>query len=139
LEKWSAAHDDKEQIAELQRLLHTLKGGARMAGITPMGDLSHEIETLMARVTDGYTPVSTRMFSLLQRALDRLYRMLEQVVARQPIADANDLVREFQWLMAGEDRPEGEDARAPLVPAPAPAPVPEVSPSPAVEKREREP
>ncbi|HLU62352.1 MAG TPA: Hpt domain-containing protein [Gammaproteobacteria bacterium] len=138
LEKWSAAHDDKEQIAELQRLLHTLKGGARMAGITPMGDLSHEIETLMAKVTDGHIPVSTRMFSLLQRALDRLHRMLEQVMARQPIADANDLVREFQWLMAGEDRPEGEDAHEPI-PAPAPAPVAEAEPPAAQEKREREP
>ncbi len=33
-------------IVELQRLLHTLKGGARMAGITAMGTLSHALETL---------------------------------------------------------------------------------------------
>src|SRR5690606_13266154 len=113
LEKWSLAHDDQEQVAELQRLLHTLKGGARMAGIAPMGDLSHEIETLMAQVTDGHLPVSTRMFSLMQRALDRLHKMLEQVMARQPIVEAFDLVAEFQRLGGGDDRPEGESDVAP--------------------------
>ena len=37
----------------LKRHLHTLKGGARMAGITAMGDLSHEIETLLISLDDG--------------------------------------------------------------------------------------
>ena len=32
-------------VFELKRVVHTLKGGARMAGIRAMGDLSHELET----------------------------------------------------------------------------------------------
>ena len=40
-------------MAELQRQLHTLKGGARMAGITAMGDLSHELETLVLHIDTG--------------------------------------------------------------------------------------
>ena len=107
LEKWNNAWGDQGQVAELQRLLHTLKGGARMAGITPMGDLSHEIETLMAQVTDGHIPVSTRMLSLMQRAIDRLHRMNEQVMAGEPIIGAEDLVQEFKNLSRGE-APEGE-------------------------------
>ena len=39
-------------MEELKRHLHTLKGGARMAGITAMGNLSHEIETLLISVND---------------------------------------------------------------------------------------
>ena len=35
---------------ELKRHLHTLKGGARMAGIAAMGNLSHELETLLISV-----------------------------------------------------------------------------------------
>lgn len=144
LEKWSAAHDDQEQVAELQRLLHTLKGGARMAGIAPMGDLSHEIESLMEQVTDGHLPVSTRMFSLMQRALDRLHRMLEQVMAREPIVDAVDLVQEFQRLGSAEDKPEGEsDVAAPTekatVVVPEPLIEPEVTTATVEPKREREP
>ncbi|MDX1454349.1 MAG: Hpt domain-containing protein [Gammaproteobacteria bacterium] len=110
LEQWSNAQNDVEPVEELQRLLHTLKGGARMAGITPMGDLAHEIETLMAKVTDGHLPVSTRMFSLMQRAIDRLHRMNEQVMGRAPIVEASDLVDEFHALMRGEDAPEGESS-----------------------------
>ena len=39
---------DQSAVAMLQRFLHTLKGGARMAGVLPMGDLSHALETLLA-------------------------------------------------------------------------------------------
>ena len=79
LHNWSKDHDQSGLVLELQRHLHTLKGGARMAGITPMGDLSHEIETLLTDVVDGRITVSTSIFSLLQRSADRLHKMLEQV------------------------------------------------------------
>ena len=39
--------NDREPLEELKRLLHTLKGGARLAGITEMGDLSHDFETFI--------------------------------------------------------------------------------------------
>lgn len=145
LQKWNADHEDQDQILELQRLLHTLKGGARMAGIAPMGDLSHEIETLMERVTDGHLPVSARMFSLMQRALDRLHRMLEQVMAREAIISASDLVLEFQNLGSADDKPEGESDVEVKVSVPAVAevaPPAEVAESPAIDiepKRERAP
>ena len=45
LAAWNAAPQDREQAAALRRPLHTLKGGARMAGITAMGELSHELES----------------------------------------------------------------------------------------------
>ena len=45
---------------ELLRALHTLKGGARMAGIRAMGDLSHEAETLLARFAD-LSELATRL------------------------------------------------------------------------------
>lgn len=143
LEKWGNAQDDQAQVAELQRLLHTLKGGARMAGITPMGDLSHEIETLMAMVTDGHMPVSTRMLALMQRAIDRLHRMNEQVMAHEPIIGAEDLVQEFRNLARG-DAPEGESELPAEDPVPGQgqpaAPVVEQqAPKPsAAAKRERE-
>src|SRR5690606_32856000 len=44
LAQLSLAPADEPAMAELQRGLHTLKGGARMAGLPAMGDLSHELE-----------------------------------------------------------------------------------------------
>ena len=48
--RWRADRADRSQVTELKRLLHTLKGGARMAGIRAMGDLSHELESFLERV-----------------------------------------------------------------------------------------
>ena len=44
----------------LKRPLHTLKGGARMAGIMAMGDLSHELETLVMQIDNGTVPADER-------------------------------------------------------------------------------
>ncbi|HEY3850118.1 MAG TPA: Hpt domain-containing protein, partial [Steroidobacteraceae bacterium] len=53
LTAWNRDRKDKDRVAELQRQLHTLKGGARMAGISAMGDLSHELETLVIQIDGG--------------------------------------------------------------------------------------
>ena len=66
-------------LAELQRHLHTLKGGARMAGISAMGDFSHELESLLIRISLGGTGLDAAAFTLLQASIDELHRMREQV------------------------------------------------------------
>ena len=99
---WQRERNNPQHVGELQRYLHTLKGGARMAGISPMGDLSHEMESMLTEVVDGRQPMSTAMFAVAQRAVDRLHRMLEQVYAKQPIVDGTDLVAEMQRLIRGE-------------------------------------
>jgi chemosensory pili system protein ChpA (sensor histidine kinase/response regulator) len=99
---WQRERNNAQHVGELQRHLHTLKGGARMAGISPMGDLSHEMESMLTEVVDGRQPMSTAMFAVAQRSVDRLHRMLEQVYAKQPIVDGTDLVAEMQRLIRGE-------------------------------------
>lgn len=42
---WQRDPRDFAPAREMQRALHTLKGGARMAGLEAMGDVSHEMET----------------------------------------------------------------------------------------------
>ncbi|EGH49614.1 response regulator receiver:CheW-like protein:ATP-binding region, ATPase-like:Hpt, partial [Pseudomonas syringae pv. pisi str. 1704B] len=41
------------------RDLHTLKGGARMVEIAPIGDLAHELETLYEGLSAGSPAPST--------------------------------------------------------------------------------
>jgi len=72
-----------EALADLQRHLHTLKGGARMAGLAPMGDLSHELESLLIRINAGSTGFNADMQALLQASIDALHRMREHVVEGQ--------------------------------------------------------
>ena len=96
LHHWSQNKTDSAIVTQLQRNLHTLKGGARMAGLTPMGDLSHEMETVLTDVVDGRITASNELFILLNRAVDRLHRMTEQAYGNQAIFDADDLVADLK-------------------------------------------
>ncbi|MCC5863413.1 MAG: Hpt domain-containing protein, partial [Gammaproteobacteria bacterium] len=79
LDRWQP--DDSAQVMELQRLLHTLKGGARMAGLIPMGDVAHEMESLLEQVASGQVPASPALLTLLQRCTDALHGMRDAVDA----------------------------------------------------------
>ena len=79
-------------LEELQRHLHTLKGGARMAGITAMGDFSHELESLLMRVNQGGTGLDDEAFSLLQASIDELHRMREEVSTGSVAAPSAELM-----------------------------------------------
>ncbi len=124
LHSWQQDRDQPALVAELNRHLHTLKGGARMAGITPMGDLSHELETLLTLVVDGRLAVSTSLVFLLQRAVDRLHKMLEQGYAGKAVIDAQDLIDELRQVTGykSEDLPDEPGEAFSSVPA-EPEPV----------------
>ena len=53
LDEWQRDRDNLLQVAELQRDLHTFKGGARMAEINAIGDLAHELEDLYEGLSVG--------------------------------------------------------------------------------------
>jgi len=91
LRAWARDPHNEELIAELKRQLHTLKGGARMVDITAIGDLSHSLESLLTRVTDGHAGLSENLFAVLNESVDQLAFMLEQVKARKVPASAAEL------------------------------------------------
>ncbi len=98
LSDWRAEPDSAERRAALKRPMHTLKGGARMAGIVPMGDLSHEMETLVMQVDGGIVPANEAMFTVLQSCLDELARMRDAVAAGQPVAHARKHIARIHAL-----------------------------------------
>jgi len=65
--------------AELQRTLHTLKGGARMAGIIAMAISVHELETLVIQIDNGTVAVNDRAHHVMQSSLDELAHMRDMV------------------------------------------------------------
>ncbi len=79
LTAWNSDRKDKERVAELQRQLHTLKGGARMAGIRAMGDLSHELETLVLQIDGGLVAGDDHAHAVMQASLDELASMRDLV------------------------------------------------------------
>jgi chemosensory pili system protein ChpA (sensor histidine kinase/response regulator) len=93
LRNWSAAPEDRDLQAEFQRLLHTLKGGARMVNLTAIGDLSHGVESLLGRVTEGVVTPAPDLFALLNEAFDRLADMVDRVRSRQEAGPAGELAQ----------------------------------------------
>ena len=87
-------------VESLQRFLHTLKGGARMAGVAPMGDLSHALETLLERIADGRGQATAAAVDLVQRGLDRLQQMRDAIDANRPIEPAEALVAQLEGFEA---------------------------------------
>ena len=79
LSAWNRDRKDKEPVVELQRHLHTLKGGARMAGISAMGDLSHELETLVIQIDGGSVAGDDHAHAVMQTSLDELASMRDLV------------------------------------------------------------
>ena len=95
---WNQDRKDKQPVAELQRQLHTLKGGARMAGVTAMGDLSHELETLVLQIDSGAVAGDDHAHAVMQTSLDELSRMRDLVSAGTLPAEARDLIAQIRGL-----------------------------------------
>jgi chemosensory pili system protein ChpA (sensor histidine kinase/response regulator) len=99
---WYKNKDDHRYVDELKRHLHTLKGGARMAGIMAMGNLSHELETLVIGLDDGRIAPSQKIDDLLQKSVDELHRMRDTVIAGKQVTAATGLEKHIHQINAGE-------------------------------------
>ena len=96
---WIENPDDQEHVKELQRQLHTLKGGARMAGVTELGDLGHSVESLLTAVVDGHMKPSKQMFDLIQKAQDNLAQMLELIQDHKGLTAATTLINDIDAML----------------------------------------
>ena len=106
---WCEAKDTRQPVEELKRHLHTLKGGARMAGIAAMGDLSHELETLLISLDEKRVKTTPAVVDLLQRSIDELHRMRDTVIAGKPVKSAGALQRSIQQVNAGFEVADDSD------------------------------
>ncbi len=124
---------DSDAMTALMRYLHTLKGGARMAGVAAMGELAHEMESLLTRSerwgADGLVP-------LLESGLDSLEQMRKAVQQGRQADAAAELVERIRALSKPAPEPptlrvladeQPEPQMVPQGDAPASGPLPIVS------------
>ena len=113
LQAWNASPAaGAEQLASLKRSLHTFKGGARMAGVSAMGDLSHELESLIVQIGLGTAAGDQRARAIAQEALDELARMREQVAGGRAALPATALIGRIQAIARGAEIAPEARARA---------------------------
>jgi chemosensory pili system protein ChpA (sensor histidine kinase/response regulator) len=100
--KLREAPHDRDLISGLQRDLHTLKGGARMAGLAPIGDLSHAMESLFEAVNDNRRTMDRPSVESLERGFDRLHGLLQRVAHHQAVAMPEHAIARFEALVSGD-------------------------------------
>ncbi|MBK8453073.1 MAG: response regulator [Thiofilum sp.] len=78
---------DKELRLKLERLLHTIKGGARMAQLSAIGDIAHQAESSLAESTQTVSP---QVLQTLQTQIDQINSLAEHYEAQTiAVTEAN--------------------------------------------------
>ena len=99
LNDWRDNMPDLAIVQNLQREIHTFKGGARMSGLISMGDLSHAMETLLERIAGNLLPPTLSAIEALEQGCDRLNNWVEQVSKGQtPVT--GEALRRFELQVA---------------------------------------
>ncbi len=101
LARWRGNRADHAPADDLLRLLHTLKGGARMAGARAVADLGHNTESLLRRVADGRIPDDPGLIDLLEEVHDALLMMIDRLQTHGTATVPNELASRLTALMGG--------------------------------------
>jgi chemosensory pili system protein ChpA (sensor histidine kinase/response regulator) len=73
--------------------MHTLKGGARMGGLTEVGDLAHDFEALMVKAQKGDVEVDNDFFGEIFQQQDALASSVDVVAKLLSKASKKDAVK----------------------------------------------
>lgn len=87
IHRWLDDRQDRGCFELLQRTLHTLKGGARLADLGSLGNLSHNFETFLMAVDERGLPFDDAFFAIVQQYQDKLVAVLGQLMAGRQIED----------------------------------------------------
>jgi chemotaxis protein histidine kinase CheA/CheY-like chemotaxis protein len=97
LRQWAARPDNRSACNEALRVLHTLKGSARLAGAMHLGDMTHDLESTIEAL--GTNPLQASelpplliRFDAIQAEFDRLRRTPAQALQLPEVATMVDPV-----------------------------------------------
>ena len=101
LQRWQSEPENLRSVAELQRELHTLKGGARMSEMTEVADLCHELESIYEGLHDGRVQFQEGLIPLLSSYHDILDDMLEQIRNGQKVSLDDQVLQRIHAVAKG--------------------------------------
>jgi chemosensory pili system protein ChpA (sensor histidine kinase/response regulator) len=113
LNTWRDKLSDRKLVQNLQREIHTFKGGARMAGLEGLGELSHSMETLLEHIAANRVEATVAAVQALEEGCDSLNRFVEQLQSgRMP--DVEKKVKALRMPQAAPDQETSVVAEAPM-------------------------
>jgi len=133
---WSAERDNRLYMENMLRGLHTLKGGARLCGLSTLGDMAHDFESVVIEVQNTERKIDDVLFADLNQRYDTITARLQKVSSQlgqastAEAAVAPDLPDEQVvpvQQMQTPVRPVGEESSQPAVAADKPAEVSDVN------------
>ncbi len=125
IEAWRHDRGSRAPFDDLQRHLHTLKGGARMAGLRYLGELSHNFETFLINQAVRFGAFDDAFFARVADYHEQLLRTMD-VVKERPVAAPAAPVAEAEAAPAAPV--PAEPAVAPVIEAATAAPFTAVPP-----------
>ncbi len=139
LRQWQLAPRELSALDGINRMLHTLKGGARLTGLRAIGDLAHALETRLTVMGSSAAGVDDTTLELAQRAVDTLALQVDALEHGAPIPRVSALVSALnqESVTGAPSAPELAVMRPAAEPSPAPA-VPAMPPPADARKQDRE-
>jgi two-component system chemotaxis sensor kinase CheA len=135
--KLERSPNDRETLALIFRLVHTIKGTCGFLGLPRLERVAHAAENVLGQVRDGALTVTPDIITTILAALDRIKDIVHAlaVTGTEPTGDDSGLIAALDAIHAGEafgPCPSGqiatEDAARQREPEPHPA-EPAVAPS----------
>ena len=114
----------KEEIDDLFRHSHSVKGMAAAMGFPAISSLAHAMEDLLHLWRDRALPPAPEAFDLLTRANDHLSAQIDALVARTEVPAGDAIAARIRALCATAGSPPGVPAPGEEGHPPVPGPVP---------------
>jgi len=108
LNTWRDKLADRKLVQNLQREIHTFKGGARMAGMEGMGNLSHAMETLLEHIASNQLEATVAAVQALEEGCDRLNIWVEQLQSGR-LPKTGDALDRFENKVAALHLPQADE------------------------------
>jgi two-component system, chemotaxis family, sensor kinase CheA len=111
--------NNEKILANIFRLVHTIKGTCGFLGLPRLEALAHAAETLMGKFRDGM-PVTGAAVTLILSTIDRVKQLLDELEQNQqePAGEDRDLIGQLEQMVLAEATPAARPAPAPAAAAP---------------------
>ena len=81
-----------EAAEELKRLLHTLKGAARLTGNDRLGNVTHAFETMLIQADEQDLIDDSHVYMLSRKAADYLHQQIEHLENHRPAEESSEIL-----------------------------------------------
>lgn len=99
---WSEDQSNSDAIDTMQRNFHTFKGGARLADLVVLGDLTHEMETYFEKVNDGSIKTKPEHVNFMLRGYDVIENLVKEVKEQNQMTLPVEYFEQLKDLIAGK-------------------------------------